>query len=221
MNVIYDKPEYNVFQPGVALRFENGNETGIWSTEVFARRAFRRDIGTSNYSANTFGLSLSGRRALTGPNILTYSATGQQIEYDTVTNQSGPTANFKLGLVRNVDRTLSLNGGFTFGRALPEGDSFKYRSVGVEAGVGKLWTGGWTTYAGVEYGVRWYDARFAATGTFRNDRYLSLIGSVLNSTFSWNGFSPRLSCAYNTNASNVAFYDYDAVECYVAFTRGF
>ncbi len=232
IQVIYSDPIYNVFQPTLALKFENGSQAGIWSWEVFARRTFRRDVsqpsgivgvpGTvSNSSSNSYGFALSGRRALTAPNILTYSAVLQQTEFDSLTNQSGPTGTFKLGIQRNLSPSTAINGGIALGRGLPKGDSFKYRSAGVEFGLSKSWTGGWATFVGVESGVRWYDANFGFTGTKRNDRYLTLTGSVLNSTFSWQGFSPRVTCSIQTNASNIGFYDFDATECNVLLTRGF
>ena len=232
VQVLYEDAVYNIFQPTLSARFENGSEAGIWSWEVFARRTFRRDVlqpsgipgipGTvSNSSANSYGISFAGRRALGGPNILTYSTVIQQTDYDSLTNQSGPSATFKLGLQRNVNTTTAVNGGIVLGRGRPTGDAFKYRTAGVEAGVSKTWTGGWATYTGAEYGLRWYDAPFGFTGTKRNDRYFTVTGSVLNSTISWNGFSPRVSCSWQTNASNIGFYDYDATECNVLLTRGF
>jgi len=228
--VLYSETVYNVFQPTVAVRFENGNEAGIWSAEVFARRTYRRDLveagrtQVSNSSANAFGLAFSGRQALTGPNILTYSTLIQQTEFDTIPNQSGPSATFKLGVQRNINPTTAINTGVTFGRGLPKGDSFKYRSAAIDLGVSKNWRGGWATFAGVETGVRWYDTGFAPAfgiSAKRNDKYLTLTASVLNSTLSWQGFSPRLSCSWQTNSSNIGFYDYDATECNILLTRGF
>jgi len=225
--VLYSESVYNVFQPSVAVRFENGNERGIWSAEMFARRTFRRDLSqanntsVSNSSGNSFGVSLSGRRALNSPNILTYSALIQHTEFDTIANQSGPVATFKLGLQRNVNQTTAINVGASIGRGLPQSDSFKYRSAAIEAGISKTWTGGWATYTGVETGTRWYDADFGFTGLRRNDRYLTVTASVLNSTISWQGFSPRLSCSWQTNSSNIGFYDFDATECNILLTRGF
>ena len=230
--VLYSETVYNVFQPTLAIRFENGNEAGIWSWEVFARRTYRRDraepsgiIGIpdriSNSSANSFGLSVSGRRALSGPNILTYSTSVQQTQYDSLTNQDGPTASFKLGIQRNMSNTTAVNAGVSLGRGLPQGDSFKYRSAGIDVGISNTWKGGWATYAGAGVGLRWYDANFGFTGMKRNDRYLTLTASVLNSTLSWNGFSPRVTCNWQSNASNIGFYDYDATECNVLMTRGF
>jgi len=205
--VLYSETIYNVFQPTLAIRFENGNEAGIWSWEVFARRTYRRDtiepnaINPTNRSANSFGLSFSGRRALGGANILTYSTLLQHTEYDgpkepnykSLEVQSGPSATFKLGLQRNLNNTTALNGGITLGRGLPKAVSFKYRTAGIDVGVSKTWKGGWATYVGAETGLRWYDADFGFTGMKRNDRYLTLTASVLNSTLSWNGFSPRVS----------------------------
>lgn len=233
--VLYDDAVYNVFQPTLAVRFENGNEAGIWSWEVFARRTYRRDTREpssttiSNSSANSYGVALSGRRALSGPNILSFSTVLQHTEYDSPKTpnhrslqvQSGPSATFKLGLQRNLNNTTAINGGIGLGRGLPKSDSFKYRSASIDAGVSKTWKGGWATYVGAETGLRWYDADFGFTGMKRNDRYLTLTASVLNSTLSWNGFSPRVTCSWQTNSSNIGFYDYDATECNVLMTRGF
>lgn len=224
LQVLYSETAYNVFQPTVALRFENGNEAGIWSWEAFARRTFRRDpleATSENGSSNSYGLSFSGRKALGGPNILTYSTLIQQTDYDNFPTQTGPTATFKLGVQRNVSASTSIIGGIKLGRGLPKDPAFRYRSAGVDLGVSKSWKGGWATYLGGEYGLRWYDSNFGFTGKTRNDRYLTVTASVLNSTISWRGFSPRVTCNWQTNASNIGFYAYDATECNVLLTRGF
>ncbi len=230
--VLYSESVFNVFQPSLSARFENASESGIWSWEAFARRTFRRDLvqpsnivgvpdTVSNSSANTFGLVFSGRRALSGPNILTYSALVQQTTFDTLDTQSGPSATFKLGVQRNINPSTSINGGITVGRGLPKDDAFKFRSAAVNVGVSKNWTGGWATFAGAEVGLRWFDADFGFTQMERNDRYMTVTASVLNSTYSWQGFSPRVTCNWQTTSSNIGFYDFDAYECNILMTKDF
>lgn len=217
VETFYSKSEFNVFQPSLSANYQSTNENGVWSINLFARKAFR-EVG-SDYT--TLGAQFSGRRKLDGPNILTYSVLGQNVEYETDTSLSGPTINFDLGLQRQVTPTSAVSGGVRIARGLPEVDHLKYRSASIYAGISKNWTGGWATFTGVEVGTRWYDANFTALPFKRDDSFLTLSGTVLNSTFSWQGFSPRVSCSIQKNISNVAFYDFTATECNIQMTRDF
>lgn len=213
----YSKSEFNVLQPSLSASYQSTSATGIWSIEAFARRAFR-DVG-SDYT--TLGLQYSGRRKLSGPNVLTYSVLGQDVQYDTDPALSGPTINFDLGLQRQITPTTAISGGVRVGRGLPEVDHLKYRSASIYGGISRNWNGGWATFTGVEVGTRWYDSNFTALPFKRDDQFMVLTGTVLNSTFSWQGFSPRVSCSVQKNVSNVAFYDYTATECNIQMTRDF
>lgn len=214
---IYSNDEFNVTQPTVSAAFTRTGATSSWTATAFASRAYR---GTGNDS-QTFGLQYAGRRQFEGANVLTYSAVAQNTEYDQQPVQSGPTYSLDIGMQRQIDPTMAVMGGLKLTRGLPEGDHLKYIATGLYGGVSKNWRGGWSAFAGLEVGFRSYDANFTALPFLREDEYVTLRGSLLNSTLSYAGFAPRVNCSYQVNRSNVAFYDYDAAECSFEFTRGF
>lgn len=223
---VYSSPEYNSITPTISASYQSTSEIGIWSIEAFLRKSFRRDIPTSstsssNFTSTSYGLGFSSRRKLEGPNIFVTSMSLQQVDYDTQPAQTGPIGQASFGLQRQINPTTSLVGGLKLGRGLPESQHLRYRSSAIYLGISKNWTGGWSSYVQTEAGSRWYDTDFPGTTFSRDDGYVSLTGSVLNSTLSWRGFSPRLTCLVQNNRSNITFYDYTATECNVILTRDF
>ena len=214
---LYEADQFNITQPFVSAAYTKTGPKSTWTATAFANRALR-NLG-DDYT--TFGLQYSARRQLEGPNTLSYSVLAQQTEYDTQPVQSGPLFSVDIGLQRQIDPTMALNGGVKLGRGLPEGDHLKYVSASVYGGVTKTWRGGWAGFTGLEFGARSYDANFTALTFEREDEFVNLRGSILNSTISYAGFAPRLNCTVQFNSSNVAFYDYNATECSFELTRGF
>lgn len=226
--IVYSASEYNSLSPGVSLEYQKTTDIGLWSIEAFANRSIKRDIPSglftvNNFTNSSYGLTYSERRKLTGPNVLDYDVSLQHVSYDTETSNSGNFASFRLGLEHRLDATTSLLGGVKLGRGLPELNYNRYKSAAVYGGMSKNWSGGWGTYFGAEFGTRWYDADFGndPNAGKRKDDYVTLTATVLNSTISWNGVSPRLTCRAQENFSNIAFYDYPALECYMQLTRDF
>lgn len=213
----YDADQFDITQPYVSAVYSKSAPTGSWSLTGFANRAIRD--ADDNYT--TYGLAFSGRKLLKEANILTYALQGQQTDFDTQTAQSGPTFSGDLGMQRQLSPSLSVSGGVKLSRGLPEVDHLKYVSASVYGGVAKSWRGGWSGTAGLELGNRWYDADFVGLLFERKDEFVTLRGSLLNSTISYAGFAPRINCSVQFNSSNVAFYDYNATECSFELTRGF
>ena len=214
---LYDDDQFNILQPYVSVAYSRTEPTSTWSLTGFANRALRE----SGDDYTTYGMQYAARRQLTGPNTLSYSLQAQQTDFDVQTVQSGPTYSLDVGVQRQINPTTSITGGVKLSRGLPEGDHLKFLSTSLYGGVSKNWRGGWTAFTGLEVGTRNYDANFTALPFEREDEFLTLRGSVLNSTISYAGFAPRLNCTVQFNTSNVAFYDYNATECSFELTRGF
>lgn len=214
---IYEDDAFNVTQPYASVAYTKSGVQSTWTGTAFANRALR-DGGNH---VTTYGLQYSARRQLDGPYVLSYSAVAQQADYDIQPAQSGPTVSFDVGVQQQVNPTTSLNAGVKLARGVPESDAFKYVSTSVYGGVSRSWSGGWSGFAGVEVGTRRYDDNFTALTFARDDEFVTLSTSILNSTISYAGFAPRLNCSVQLNSSNVAFYDYNATECSFELTRGF
>ena len=214
---IYEDDSFNVTQPYASVAYTKNAAQSTWTGSVFVNRAYR-DAGNH---VTSYGLQYSARRQVNGPYVLTYSAVAQQADYDTQPTQTGQTYSFDLGIQQQVNPTTSLSAGLKLARGLPESDAFKYWSTSAYAGVSRNWRGGWSGFMGVEVGGRRYDDNFTALTFARDDEFVTLSGSLLNSTISYAGFAPRLNCSLQINSSNVAFYDYNATECSFELTRGF
>ena len=211
----YSQDVFNIMQPRLSVAYENTTPKQMTRFALTAERVLRKR--ESSYTILSF--DHSGRRALEGPNTLTWSAGVRQFDFDHSPAQDGPEFNMRLGLQRQMSPTLSLIGGIGLGRGVPESEVFRYYRLSANLGVSKNWQGGWATFAGLEIGSRQYDAKFPTLPDNRADTYWSLRGTVLNSTISYQGFAPRVNCLYLRNTSNVGFYDYTTLECGVQLTR--
>ena len=222
--VLYTAETFNIFQPSVSVRYDNSSPLGIWSLNGSVSHTLRRgDLEATFYDYTSYALSLSGRRKLSGPNILTYSLTGRYFDPDSDANdsQKGPSYELNLGGQRQLNAAHALIGGFKVGRGLPQSASYRYKSLAAYMGVSSSWPKGWSSYVGLEAGKRNYDENFGFFSFKRDDGYQTLTASVLNSNFSWRGISPRVTCSYTENRSNVAFFDYNSYECNILMTKDF
>ncbi len=214
---VYEEAAFMVTQPYANVAYTETASDSIWSLTGFASKTYRDE----NNDALTYGLRYAARRQLSGPNTLSYSFQAQNTEYSKYENQSGPTVSMDVGLQKQISPTMGISGGVKLSRGMAEDDAFKYWSTSVYGGVSNSWRGGWNASARLELGIRPYDGDFTLLSFARDDEFAILTGSVLNSTISYGGFAPKLTCTIQLNRSNVAFYDYNAQECSFEFTRGF
>ncbi len=177
------------------------------------------DIGNDHY--RTYSLRTQTRRALKGANILTFGSTATYTDYDSSSGPSGPSVTTDLALQSQITPSFSANFSLNATRAMPQNDYQRYSGWGLGMGGSTSWKGGWSTYLGIEGGFRKYDGVFPLTSLKREDSFIALRGSVLNSTIVLRGFSPRVNCFAQANGSNISLYDYNVVECGLQFTRGF
>lgn len=177
------------------------------------------DIGNRHY--NSYSLRTQTRRALKGANILTFGGTLAYADYDDTPAISGPTLTTDLALQSQITPSFAAHFSLNASRSLPGGGNNRYRGYGLGLGGSTNWKGGWSTFLGLEGGMRFYDEFYTGAPPKRKDGFLALRGSVLNSTIVLRGFSPRVNCLAQTNGSNIAFFDYNVVECGLQFTRGF
>lgn len=213
----YSQGEFDRSQVAGNLRYAHALEGQSWEVAASARRVFE----TSQYTRTIYGLDLTHRRVLNPRTRATVTLSRQRVNYDSVDNLSGPNYSTAFTLERQLSSTMSVLGGVSLGRSLPQGDNFQHVSVGVRGGITKTWTGGFATYFEARAGLRDYDARFTNSDPTRDDRYFALSANVLNSRLSVQGFAPRLGCSVIFNRSNIAFFDYNVQECRVSLTRGF
>ncbi len=177
-----------------------------------------RELSSDLTSYNLRGQT---KRAISGPNILTSGATLTYSNYDSSETLSGPTMGFDMAWRRQISPKLATFVTGNLGRGQPSAEKDRFHSIGLGIGAANVWSNGWSTYVGLEGGLRKYDAIFTAGAPKREDNFLALRGSILNSKLVFRGFSPRLNCLAQANRSNISFYDYDVLECGVQFTQEF
>ncbi|MEO1549431.1 MAG: surface lipoprotein assembly modifier [Pseudomonadota bacterium] len=127
------------------------------------------------------------------------------------------------GLRRRIGARAYVDGGVTLSRSLAQDARFSYRGARLSLGTGYNWANGWQVGLSGTYEKRPYDQLFSPLiPTKREDRIYGLNISLLNSTITFRGATPRLSCGATWTSSNIVFYDSrDVVECSFALTSQF
>jgi len=71
------------------------------------------------------------------------------------------------------------------------------------------------------YSMNSYDGLYPATTMARNDTKITIGGSFRPETFQIKGARPRMSCAQAFHQSNIALFDYRAMDCSLVFEKSF
>ena len=211
----YNNALFNTLSPALSAQYEKTEGRLSFTLGARVAKSFRnRD---SDYV--TFSLSHGGRYALDGRDMLTWSLAARSVQYDPSSALDGPEYSASLGLRRQINPVLAVDGAVKLSLGLPEAEHYQFRGIAVSGGVTRAWKGGWTTYTGIDLGQRIYDGIFPAPAVARRDEFIGLRANILNSTITWQGFAPRVNCLFLVNKSNVPLYDYNTTECGLQLTR--
>ncbi len=211
----------NKIHDSATLRFGMTYERRLadyqWSIGPYARRTWRKD----NDHNQAFGLRFSTDRRLTQASSLFVEARYEERRYDKSSTLDGPFMSGQVGLVASARADLTFVTGLRLSHSAPEALYQSYDGAAVFGRVIREWPGGLTTGLGLEVGLRDYKDLFPQTTRERQDEFLNINLTLQNNTINWRGFTPVLFCSHQINSSNVAFYDYDASECQIGFSRNF
>ncbi len=213
----YKNPTYNSATGTLALAYEHANERSRWSITPHLRHSWRGDDGDNT----AVGLVFSLDRRLSVKNTLSISLGRERRFYPVQSYRDGPVTTATFSLSHQLSPALSVWAGVGGETGRPVADHLKYGAVRVFAGVARAWEGGLNTRFSLELGRRDFVGDYPLTTSPRKDSYYSLSATVFNSRVSYRGFTPRLSCSYSKNSSNVAFYDFDSTDCQLGLTRQF
>ena len=214
----YDSPDLNRTALLFALRHESyavGQSTTI---EPFLR--FRFDSEQTLERRDT-GLNLSKRWWLDDGSPLDAQLGVKSRTSFQSDAPSGPFGRLDLrfGTISNAGPRLGY--GLSLARSKPEQSHLRYWEARILADVTHRFpeTGTFGVFGSVT--GRNYDDIFPATTTIREDRTLMVGASYSPNKFELFGSRPRLSCQIERNASSIALYDYETIDCRIAIERSF
>ncbi|SMX32273.1 surface lipoprotein assembly modifier [Actibacterium lipolyticum] len=213
----YEETIYNYATGSLSLAYERSSTNTKWSISPYLRSTWREDDADSDVT----GLSFSIARRLSDKNQLGFSVSHEYRHYP---NQSYNNGNFEaaaISLIHQVDPSLSLNVGLGLEQGRPSSPHLQYHGNRIFAGVSKAWEGGLNTVVGIEAGARGFVGDFPLTTAPRKDTFHGISATIYNTRIEVKGFTPRLSCSFIANHSNVAFYDYSTTECQATVSKKF
>lgn len=102
-----------------------------------------------------------------------------------------------------------------------ERESLSYRAVKLGGRYGRSTASGLSWELGFAKTFRTYDDRFTALSFAREDQVDEVSVGLSHDKIKLKDLSPMLSCTARDHGSNVALYDYNAVDCSLSFRRNF
>ncbi|SNR88935.1 surface lipoprotein assembly modifier [Puniceibacterium sediminis] len=201
----------------VSLTYERVSEAWQWYVSPFFSLTWREDDADFDTKGARVGLT----RPLSNKYTLYLSGSHEYRNYQNQVYKNGDYSLISLSLSRQINPSLMLNGGLAFEFNNTAAPHLRYYGRKVFAGISKSWQGGLQTSSSAEFGSRNFVGDFPVLASPRDDTYHALSFGVSNTRIEFGGFTPRLSCSYTTNESNVVFYEYKSTECLVSISKNF
>lgn len=213
----YTNAGYDSVSGSLSARFDQKADWGGWFVNPFFNVALRADAG----DVYAPGVRVGADIRLSEQDRLSVVASHEVRFFPEASYRDGAFTSAVASLSHQVDPSLVFSLGYAYERARPEAAHLQYDGRKGFARATKGWDGGLITGFGVEAGTRGFVGDFPLTAGPREDSFYKVDAALSHREISVMGFTPKLGCSYTVNASNIAFYDYDAADCRVGLTRDF
>jgi tetratricopeptide (TPR) repeat protein len=217
---LYKDTAFSSINAEVSVPYERQFTTGSFSIAPYYRTSWDRTSLTQQAS----GLRFSLTRRVSNQNSLALALTFEERDYPTASYQNGAFSSETLSFSRQISPSLSFKFGTAFEQSIPFASTsahLAYNGGKLFASVSKAWDGGLRTGFGLEAGYRQFIGDYPLTTTPRADDFYGVNFSLSHARVQVAGFVPSLRCAYTFNASNVAFFDFNVVDCTFGITKEF
>ncbi|EKE72767.1 hypothetical protein B30_07286 [Celeribacter baekdonensis B30] len=179
--------------------------------------------GDPSLDWTAFGLSLSAARKLASGDTLRGSFTASDRNSDEAyyAYRDGLTTALSVGYTHPLSRKSQITVQGTLEQADLTRESLSYRSIKLGARYGRTTASGLSWELGAAATLRSYDDTFTALSYAREDQVNEVSLGLSHAKLKLRDTSPMLSCTLRDHGSNVALYDYNAVDCALSFRRDF
>jgi len=152
---------------------------------------------------------------------ITGSLGAQAVHFAQPVGQSGPAYSGSIGSFYTVDPASTVTGSVSVNRQNAELNYYSNTTMQLNLGYFRDLPAGFSASLEIAGSRTRYDSAFAAFGSARNDKQLSVRTTLLNRKIDIGGFTPRLVYNYIHNSSNINIYEYDRNRVEVGLTRIF
>lgn len=184
-----------------------------WRLGIFASRKRYSDIPDSSAEVLRYGVRANFSTDLTAGRRFNLGAVVEQRDYLNTPTFSGPvlSLNGSFRTIHSKGRVSTL--GLRLERRDTELDYHRYWGVGVQLGGETKVTDHLRMGLNAGLTIRQYDAHFAALDYARRDRVWTVGLSAIHRKISVFGATPKVSCSYERQRSNVALYSRETTAC--------
>ena len=214
---LYANDEFDSLSNRLSINFEKRKSDWYFALGPYFQRNWKNDDSSNSVPGVQFAV---GKRINEKWSAL-FSSLYEYRFYDIQDRNDGGYVSGTASVTRHFGPTLAVSAGLGLERSNPKKEYARYNGVKAVLQASKQWKGGLFTSAKLEGTERFYDNNFPLLGYERRDDVLKVSGTVGHNAISYKGFTPRLTCAYTYNQSNVSLYEYTAAECQVGLTRNF
>jgi hypothetical protein len=218
IGTVYEDSEHNSVTGN--LRFSHLSQIDDATTigwGLYARYTWRDDDADNS----TLGVNLNLTHAVTQKDTISLNLQHEQREYFHQPHNTGPFSSLRLGFSHQQNASLSYSFGLTASQRITNTSHSAYNGLEMAVGIDKAWYGGLITGLSASAGTRNYETDFPLAGEARADEFYGITVSVQNNEWNVRGFTPRVSCSYLHNSSNIEFYDYSVSECSLSINKRF
>ena len=198
----------------VSLTYDKETLAHKWSMSTYSRNVWRNN----GLDSNAIGVRFNSQQVLTSANRFAVSILHEYRIHPAKSYQDGSFTSASLSVTHLLDDEFSVSVGVQGESSSPQAEHLQYIGHAAFAEIQKTWDNGTRTTLGVKLGDRGFLGDYPLTNSPREDIYYSINISVFNEKLSFAGLSPKLTCGFTSNASNVAFFDYQSTDCQISFT---
>jgi len=218
--VLYENSAYSSVNAELSLPYERRLSKGGFNIAPFYRVSWNE----AGLAQQTTGLRFIADHRLSNQNRLNLALTYEERDYPTASYQNGAFSSETLSFTRQINPSLSYTLGTAFeqsGVFDPSKTHLAYDGGTLFASISKAWNGGLRTGFGLELGYRQFIGDYPLTTAPRADEFYGVNFTLSHARVQVAGFVPSLRCAYTFNTSNVAFFDFDVVDCTFGVSKEF
>lgn len=208
---------YDSIEKALSISYEKRTLTGQWSLEGYARHG-RRNGGEE---VRTLGGRYEFSKSISADNSVAFLVSHEYRNYPLTAYRNGPITRSAISITHQFDAGLSVSGGIQSESSQPDTEHLQYISYETFGRISKVWNDETHATVGFRMGGREFSGVYPLTNISRLDSYSGFDFSVNNNRIQYLGFTPKLSCAFNSNSSNVSFFDFSAADCSVRVSKEF
>lgn len=219
--VWYSDPDLRFWRGRVSADVRTFDTTGELRAGLHVDRTYYGETEGTSSDRTITGAHLSWSHALSSDTRLNLSALAEYRDYLDKGSLSGPYGALSIGWRKRLEKGAILSFGGTLERSTPKLNYHRYWGAGLRTGYDMRLTDTFRVGVDLSANLRLYDTDFAAVNYARRDEIYRVGLSLSDSRLKLMGVTPKLSCGYRVQSSNIALYSSNTTDCRIGWSYNF